>query len=289
MISIIFLGTGGGAPSKYRKLPAVFVRVEGVGILLDAGEGVQERLSEASISPMDIDVLAISHMHGDHVLGVTGLLETMGLLGRKKELVIIGPRTIQDFIESSSSGTFFKPQFDIRFQSSLETKEFSITPFPTCHTIESQGYIIRTRDKIKIDINKAKELGISDWNLFRKIKTGYHADISPSTVEYITYKIKGISIAYTGDTRYCSEVLQNVKGVNLLIHDSTFLDEETAAEFGHSTSRDAAKAALNASVGMLALIHISSRYHDTTPLLTEAKRIFPRTILPEDLSKLVFK
>jgi len=166
---IYFIGTGGGAPS-FRGLPSILVKREGISILLDCGEGTQWRLMQHSLGFSSIDAVFITHMHGDHVLGLPGLIETMGLLGRKKKLYLGGPRGMKEFLEYSFSLTHFSPQFDLEFVSSLELGGLLVTAFPTCHVIESYGYILTERDRVNLDAERLRAEGISDWRILKSLK-----------------------------------------------------------------------------------------------------------------------
>lgn len=291
MIEVYFLGTGGGAPSLFRSLPSIYVRVSGVSILLDAGEGVQQQMQRAGLSPMGIDVIGITHLHGDHVFGLPGLLETMGLLGREKELRIIGPQELKGFLEESFRYTFFQPKFRITFTDGYENKELVIKPFDTCHIVKSMGFLVKRKDSNKLIVDKLIDLGIRDWTVMRALKEGKDVEYGGRILRHTEFVVnrRGPSIAYTGDTIPCDRVIKNVSGVEALIHDSTFMDGIDAREFGHSTSSEAAKVASAASVGALFLNHISQRYRDASPLLHEARRFFSHSFLASDLMKVVLR
>ncbi|MCY0859261.1 MAG: ribonuclease Z [Sulfolobaceae archaeon] len=286
MIRVYFVGTGGGAPSPYRSLPSYLIRREGFYALFDCGEGTQRNLMEYRLGIMSIKLIGITHMHGDHVLGLPGLIQTMGLLDRKEPLYIMGPKAIKDFIERTSELTGFRAPFEIRFIDSYEDENIRIYKFPTCHTIESYGYIFEEKERKGLDVEKLRRDGINDWQILRELKAGKEVRFNGKTLkpeDYIIVK-PAIRVAYTGDTSYCEKVIDSVKGVNLLLHDSTFLDEKDAREWGHSNAIDAATVAKQAEVKRLALIHISSRYRDTSQFVRLASRIFDKVFVPEDLS-----
>ena len=285
MILTYFIGTGGGVPSK-RGLPAILIRKEGFDALFDCGEGTQWRMMEHRLSIMKIKLIAITHMHADHVLGLPGMIATMAMYGRKEPLLIIGPNEIRDFIEDVIKKTHFSTSFEIRFLEKYEDEKIKIIPFHTCHTIESQGYIFEEKDKMNIDAEKLKKEGVTDWRVLRKLKKGERVEINGKVLlpeDYLVVK-QGIKIAYTGDTGPCEKVINSVRDADLLIHDSTFLNEEEAHEYGHSNSIDAATVALKANVKRLALFHISPRYDNTDELLANAKKIFKKTFVAEPLS-----
>ncbi|MCH4815154.1 MAG: ribonuclease Z [Saccharolobus sp.] len=291
MIQIFFLGTGAGSPSKKRKLPAFLVRREGLNILLDCGEGTQYTLMNNKLGINSIKIIGITHMHGDHVFGLLGVIASMGLLDRKETLYILGPRDLKDFLYTSFEYSKFNPSFKIEFIDNYNDQNITISTFKTCHTVESQGYLISERDRVKIDEEKLEKEKIKDWRVMRKLKEGKTVEYNGKLLkpeDYLVIK-RGLKVAYTGDTMPCQSVIESVKGVDLLIHDSTFLNEPSAYTYGHSNIADAAKVALEASVKLLALTHISPRYEDVTEHLKVARRIFPKSILPDDLSYITLK
>ena len=290
MIKVYFIGTGGGAPNK-RGLPALLLQREGLYTLFDAGEGTQQRLIDSGLGFMRIRVIGISHLHGDHVLGLPGLLETMGMYSRKDKITLLGPSGLKDFLLEVFSRTHFQPNFSIEFRDSYEDADVRITKFKTCHVIESYGFLFEEKDRVKIDAEKLRSEGVNDWKIIRLLKEGKRVEIGTKVLipeDYLVKK-KGVRIAYTGDTAPCTSVINSVKDVDLLIHDSTFLDEKEAHDYGHSNSKDAAEVALRSNAKRLALIHISPRYDDAKPLLKEALKVFEKTFLPEPLSYYVIR
>ncbi|MEM4912519.1 MAG: ribonuclease Z, partial [Metallosphaera sp.] len=269
MFEIYFLGTGGGVPSKRRGLPAYLFKYMNLSILLDCGEGTQERISKYGLGVSSIDIIGISHLHADHVLGLPGLIQTMSMLGRTKPLYIMGPKKLGEFIEVINESTKFTPNFKIIFTEEFRNENIEIKKFPTCHVIESYGFLIIEKDRYKVDAEKLRSEGIKDWRIIRSIKEGKEVKIGERVLRPDDYliKVNGIKIGYTGDTRYCEKVIKEVKGVDLLLHDSTFSSSvKDAEEYGHSTSEHAAEVALRAEVKRLGLIHISARYTDTYEL-----------------------
>ena len=290
MIRVYFLGTGGGVPNK-RGLPAILIQREGLFSLFDVGEGTQQRLIDTGLGIMKIKVIGITHLHGDHVLGLPGLLETMGMYSRKEKLILMGPSELKDYVWDVFKRTHFQPNYEIEFRDSYEDEDVRISMFKTCHVIESYGFLFEEKDRVKLDVEKLRAEGIRDWRVIRSLKEGKRVELGTKVLipeDYLIVK-KGIKVAYTGDTAPCESVINAVKGVDLLIHDSTFLDEKEAHEYGHSNCKDAAEVALKADVKRLALFHISPRYEDTAPLLKEARKVFDKTFLPEPLSYYILK
>lgn len=287
-MEVYFIGTGGGAPSK-RGLPAFLVRRQGFNLLLDCGEGTQITMINHGLNIMAINLIAITHLHADHVLGLPSLIQTMGMYSRKEKLYIIGD--VKDLLNKVFEETYFEPPFKIEYVDSYEDNELKITPFKTCHTVKSQGYLIEEKDRKNIDIERLTREGIKDWRIIRQLKAGKEVIFNGKKLNPEDYLItkKGIRIAYTGDTAICDSVINSVKGVDLLIHDSTFLDDINAKEYGHSTVTDAATVAKEAGVKRLALVHISGRYKDAKIMEEIARRTFWKSFLPDDLSYYILK
>jgi len=247
---LVFLGTSAGVPNRGRRLPSILLQYRGKYLLLDAGEGAQLALSEYGIGASRIDAVLITHLHGDHIFGLPGLIQTMGMGSRKKPLLIMSPPGLSEFLESSFRITGFSPQFEIQMREPQRIELGSyveIVPFETCHTASlSFGYLI---------IGKTGGRGMR------------------------------FSLAYTGDTRPCESYIEKIRGAEIIVHDSTFSEElrEEAWSFGHSTAGDAARIAKEAGAKLLFLFHISNRYSDDVEALEmEARRIFPTTYAARD-------
>ncbi|ARM76410.1 ribonuclease Z [Acidianus manzaensis] len=284
MIKVFFVGTGGGAPSK-RGLPAFIVRREAFNALLDCGEGTQVTMIRHKLNIMSLKVIAITHLHADHVLGLPALIQTMNMYNRTEKLYILG-NNVDKLLKGVFENTYFSPNFEIEYVNEYKDNEISIKPFKTCHVVPSQGYLIEEKDRINIDIERLKKEGISDWRIIRQLKEGKEVRFNGKTLypDDFLIKRKGIRIAYTGDTSICDNVIKTVKGVDLLMHDSTFLDDINAREYGHSTASDAATVGKEADVKRLALVHISGRYDNDYEIEEAAKKIFSKSFVPEDLS-----
>jgi len=291
-LQICFLGTSAGIPTKKRGLPCIALKYRGEILLFDVGEGAQARLIRASLSPMKIKAVFITHLHGDHVFGLPGLLQTMAMLGRSEPLSIYGPKGLRDFIYKSFELTGFKPQFDIYFHvppGVYEVNDYVVRSFTVDHVTEAYGYVFEEKCiRGRFNPEKAKQLKIplKYWRLLRMGKLVTLNDgriIRPQDV--IDDYSRGAKIVYTGDTRPIDKIITIAKECDVLIHDSTFASElrKEAYEEGHSTSLDAALIASKANAKVLILTHISARYHDNPSiLLYDARRYFSNTFLAED-------
>ncbi len=258
---ILILGSYSGAPAKNANLPSILVSFQGINTLLDCGEGCQIRLIEHGIGPSRIDAIAITHLHGDHIFGLPGLLQSMGLACRSRELVIKGPAELQEFINASFKITRYKPPFKIIYEHPLretiiaKSQKLVIKGFRTFHAeVESYGYVLEG---------------------YRRVRGGWR----------LRFKV-----AYTGDTAPSREYISFIRNSDVLIHDATFEEgmEDSALEYGHSTARDAALIAREAGVKMLILFHKSTRYAGKNGLLEkQARRFFENSFEAYDGMKII--
>ena len=237
---------------------------------------------------MKIDRIFISHMHGDHILGLPGLLQTMGMSGRKKPVSLYGPSGLAKALNSMLDACEGELEFEITINEldggeSFAFDGFSIRSFRTDHNTPSVGFLYQEDDRPGI-FNKAKaeKLGLEPSD-FSKIQNGETVKgVRPEQI--IGPPRKGCSMVYTGDTIPCDAVKEASRGVDVLIHEATYIDEDSklACEHYHSTAKAAAETASECKVRMLALIHISNRYGDNEDALNEAKGYFENTIAPAD-------
>ncbi len=288
MFDLLFLGTGASVPSRDRALPCVAVRSGSDIILFDCGEGTQRQLMCSRFSFMKVRAIFVTHLHGDHFFGLPGLLQTMGLSGRKDPLLVCGPAGFTDAVNTIlglCEGEIEYPLEvrDIAPGDVVDVQHLKVSVFQTAHGILSQGYVVREPDtRGKIDSKRAAELGI-DGKDFRRLEAG--ETVNGVTLQDITScHSPGRSVAYTGDTMKCQTLVDAVKGVDVLIHESTYAGSESdkAEEHHHSTARSAAETAKEAGVGTLVLVHVSNRYKDRAQIQAEAAEVFPDTIVPED-------
>jgi len=274
-MKIIFLGTSGSMPTQNRNSSSIAIRRKGEIILLDCGEGTQRRMVEARLGFRRRMKIFISHLHGDHVLGLPGLLQSMTLLKRERPLEIYGPQGLAGFIDAFSS-VLGGPGFPT-----------------TIHEIMSEGVILETPEYAgRFHPEKAISRGIPEGPLWKSLQLGEDVNNSDGTLvrsnEIVDAPIKGLKIAYSGDTRPSEAFMAASEKADVLIYEATFDSSllEKAEENGHSTAAQAAQIAKSADVGLLLLTHISSRYPDPALLLEEATEIFLNTKIAQDLMEL---
>lgn len=245
------------------------------------------------ISPfsfMKISTILISHMHGDHVFGLPCLLQTMGMSGRTIPLTVYGPPGISKFIDDSMVSTEGEVPYPLDVVEVIGGEEFDdgyfrIQVYPTDHGIQSVGFVIREPDfPGKIDIDKARALGMTESSKLALIKKGQIVDgIGPEDI--MSPPMPGLSLSYSGDTKPSQSTLEYSRGVDVLIHESTYMDTESelAESHNHTTSLDAAKIARDACARYLMLTHISNRYDDRREVEQEARSVFPESYAVDDM------
>ena len=288
------LGTASALPTTCRYPSAQVLDVRGRLFLLDCGEAAQMSIRRQKISFLKITDICISHIHGDHIFGLFGLLSTMGMLGRTGDLNIYGPKSlapILDFFKSTfAEGMHYKINHVVMQMTSpqvvMSTKNIELLSFPLNHRIECYGYIIREK---KPQLNVRKE-AIEKYSLslaeIARLKSGEDVLRDGSAINqevaYIPYEPR--SYAYCSDTAPFPELATWVEGVSLLYHESTFpiQMQDFATKTFHSTTQDAARCALEAGVGKLVIGHYSSRFHDVSSFRDEAREIFPETFLAHE-------
>lgn len=266
-------------------------------MLFDCGEGTQNQLTRAHISPMKIDKIFITHYHGDHILGLPGLIQSMGFRGRETPLKIYGPKGLEKLVNAVRQLGYFQINFPLEYHEIekegilIETEEYCIETCFTEHNVPSVAYSIIEKKKPKFLREKAEALGVPVGPSFSKLHNGEtitinNKKITPDMV--LGPPRKGKKICYSGDTRPTEKLIELAKNSTLLIHESTYnkKDNDKAIENAHSTATDAATIAKKADVEKLILTHFSTRYLNTQELLDEASKIFENTQTAKDFLKI---
>jgi ribonuclease Z len=296
MLKIVFLGTAGTVPSVDRNTSAVFVQYSGYRFLFDCGEGAQRQMMIARLGFRNLDHIFITHMHTDHFIGIFGLIETLSLNGRKKDLNFYTPKP--DVLKALFEIFGYENlDFELKVKKvsdgdEVDFSDFKVVAFETEHIVESVGYALIERDSRKFDREKALSLGIPPGPIYARLKRGETIVWQGKLVtpEMVLGEIrKGRKIVYTGDTRPCEKTVEISRDADLLIHDAAFSEElkDWAVESGHSTAKEAAEVARKANVKKLVLTHISARYSKNPEmLLEEARPIFENVELARDFLEL---
>lgn len=291
-IKITFIGTGGSWPSPGRGLPSVAVQIDDTTSLFDCGEGSQKQLMKSRVSFMGIDNVFITHFHGDHFLGLLGMVQSMSFNNREKPLHIYGPRGAIRILSAALNVGYYRPKFEIRvgeldFGQTYDFGKFSITTMKNDHTVPAMSYRIEEPDLVRIDKGRADALGIPSRKLEELRKNGaisYNGNTY--TLDQVSGGIRpGRRIVYTGDTRPLPGMVEFARGADVLIHETTTDStlEPKVNEFGHSSARQAAEIARDAGVGRFFLYHYSPRYDTIESLITEALGIFRESVASREL------
>lgn len=300
-MDLTFLGTGAGLPSKERNVTSIalgFPEYDGNLWLFDCGEGTQRQILSSSVKLTKLKVIFITHLHGDHLFGLPGVLGSRSFQGAETPLLLIGPVGLKKFVETALnvSRTHIRYPIAVRECSRggrvFEDEHFFVDARPLDHGILSFGYQICERDQPgELLVDKLRKLGIPPGPIYKTIKDRPEVVLPDGhrlkTAPFIGEKKKGRRIAVIGDTRPCPAVLSLAEQADLMIHEATFRQEsvQLARAYHHSTSVQAAQAALSAGVRTLILTHLSARYqkNEQIALLKEARTVFEHTHLAADL------
>jgi len=294
-VSVTFLGTGGSIPSKFRNLPSVLLRRGPELFLFDCGEGTQKQFLQAKAGTNRKMRIFISHMHGDHVFGLPGLLHSLSFMGRTTELEIVGPKGIRDLVTGVNRVVKLYSRFPILIKEArsgrvVDEAEYEVRAAPAEHGMPCLAYAFIEKPRPgRFDPSKAKRLGIPEGPLWKKLQTSQSIRVGRRRVAsrlVIGPPRPGVKVTYAVDTRPCRAVVSLAARSDLLIHDSCFEESASAKakDYGHSTASEAAQVAKRSRSKKLALFHISAMYEDPTPLLTQAKKVFPAAFLSTDMA-----
>ncbi|WP_227395212.1 ribonuclease Z [Jeotgalibacillus aurantiacus] len=294
-----FLGTGAGVPAKERNVSSLAIKQinkKGGIWLFDCGEATQHQILHTSIKPRRIEKIFITHLHGDHIFGLPGLIGSRSFQGGTEPLFVYGPPGIKEYIETSLriSGTHLKYELfihEITDQSEFEDATYQIKVFKLDHALDSFGYRLMEKDKPgTLMVDKLRETGLPPGPLYNDLKNGKSVEWNGQTLiseDYLEAPKKGMIIAVAGDTRKTPAAVELARDADVLIHEATFGagHEEMAYQYYHSTAVQAAETAREAGVKELWLTHISSRYTGDTAaqLFSEAREVFSNTNLAHDL------
>ena len=289
-LEVIFLGTGGSVPSARRSTASVLVARGGERLMFDCGEGTQRQL-QRSLGLVQVDAVYLTHFHADHVLGLPGLLKSYDLTDREMPLAVYGPPGLVKFfaiLEPIIGRIGFKTELvELAPGDVVARDEYEIQAFEAAHSSRANGYaLVESERPGRFDVETAKRLGVPEGPDFARLQAGEAVQGSSGTVrpdEVVGPNRPGRSLVVTGDTSPSPATVAAAADAELLVHDASFAEEEVqrAAETGHSTVGQAAAVAREAHVKMLALVHISSRYH-VGKVLEEAQEVYEPTVAPKD-------
>ena len=295
-----FLGTGAGVPAKMRNVSSIALKLldERNEIwLFDCGEATQQQILNTTIRPGKIKKIFITHLHGDHIFGLPGLLTSRSFQGGEDELIVYGPKGIKRFIDASISVSYSKLSYPLKvieFEEDgvlFSDQQFKVEAMKLEHGIPSYGFRITEADQIgELKADELKALGVPFGPVFGRLKRGEVVTLEDGRVidgkDYVSEDIKGRIVVICGDTRFTPKSITLAQNANVLVHEATYEadKEKTARLHFHSTSKQAATIALEANVQQLYLTHISARYlgHQVSQLEQEARKVFPQTKVVKD-------
>jgi len=293
-LSVAFLGTGGAVPSARRNTASLLVARGGERLLFDCGEGTQRQM-QRSLGLVQVDSIFFTHFHADHFLGLPGLLKTYDLTEREKQLTIYGPRGLADFFKSLArviGRVQYKLELvELEAGDAIPLEGAEVRAFAVEHSVRAHGYALDEAERPgRFDPEVAKRLGVDEGPAFARLQRGEPVETAKGTTvrpeEVMGSSRAGRKLVITGDTAPCRATVEAARGAELLVHDASFAEEEAqrAADTGHSTVGQAAAVAREAGVGLLTLVHISSRYH-VGKVLEEAQGVFENCVAPKDFDK----
>ena len=305
-MQVTFLGTSSGVPTRARNVSAVALRLPQRAELwlFDCGEGTQHQFLRSELRVSQLSRIFITHMHGDHVFGLPGLLASLGLAGTCNGIDLYGPDPLRDYLEGvlrTSSTRIGYPLRSHRVKEAarsgalvLDDDDITVRCAPLTHRVPAYAYRVDQKPRAgRFDVEQARALGIPPGPIYAELKAGHTVTLDDGRIingaSLCGPERPGCSVVYCTDTVFCEAAVELAAGADLLIHESTFAHAEAEMAFArqHSTSTMAAQTALAAGVKQLVLTHLSPRYMPGNPvtpddLLNEARAIFPATELAKD-------
>lgn len=300
-MEIQFLGTGAGVPAKHRNVTGIALKLldERNSVwLFDCGEGTQMQILKTSIRPRKIDKIFITHLHGDHIFGLPGLLSSRSFQAGIEPLTIYGPVGIKEFVQVALRVTNTRLSYQVKFVELtgdgdvFADEQFHVTAVQLDHGIQSFGFRVTESDhEGELQVEKLRALGITPGPVYGQLKKGQTVTLPDgqqiSGHDFIGGHRPGRVVAIFGDTRPTPQTIELAKNADIMVHESTFGagDDKMARNYFHSTNLQAATMAKKAGVKQLLLTHISARYlaADTIILENDAKTVFPNTKVVKDL------
>lgn len=305
-MEVVFLGTGAGVPATSRNVSAIALQLlneRGATWLFDCGEATQHQILHTSIKPRRIEKIFITHLHGDHLFGLPGLLGSRSFQGGETPLTIYGPKGIKEFVDT----TLLLSKTHLRYELSIieieegilfEDEMFIVSAQLLDHGIASYGFRVEEKDLPgTLLVDKLTKIRISPGPILKKIKQGLTVTLEDGSKingkDFVGPPKKGRVVTILGDTRCCNNSIELAKNADLLIHEATFSENEghLATAYFHSTTQQAAKIAQKAEAKALILTHISSRYQgeDALKLLQEAKNYFENAYIANDFFRFLIE
>ncbi|KAG2472283.1 MAG: Ribonuclease Z [Nitrosopumilales archaeon] len=299
-MKLVFLGTAGAQPTENRGLSCICLEREGEILMFDAGEGAQFSYLKSGLGWNKKMKIFVTHLHGDHCVGILGLLQTMTLQHRTESIEIYGPDGIDEFIAANAKILKFGLSYPVMIttvteEKIVDEKSYSVFACKAEHSVLTFSYLFQEKEKPgRFHPEKAKQLGVPEGELWSKLQNGQEVKVGDKTIkpsDVLGRKRSGKKIGISGDTRPTKQLEEFFQNCDYLTFDSTYLDElqDKAVETYHSTAKEAATLAKNANIKNLILTHFSARYKDESVLVDEAKTIHSSVIGAKDLLEIEIK
>ena len=303
-MELLFLGTGAGVPAKLRNVTSIALKLleeRGAVWLFDCGEATQHQILHTSLKPRRIEKIFITHLHGDHIYGLPGLLGSRSFQGGESQLTVYGPKGIKEYINVSLSVSRTHLQYplevvEIEEGVVFEDEGFSVEAMELDHALPTFGYRVVEKDKPGVlQVDQLREMGVQPGPIYKKLKLGETVQLEGGREidgkDFLGPSIPGRIVTVLGDTRVCTNAVELGKSADVLIHEATFNrdQEDMAREYFHSTTKQAGETALQAGAKRLFLTHISSRYAKESweELENEARDVFSETYMAKDFMEYV--
>lgn len=297
-MEVVFLGTSSMVPTKERNQSSVLISYKNEGILVDCGEGTQRQFKITGLPLTKVNKILISHWHGDHVLGLPGMLQTLNSSTTEHKVQVFGPKGTKlqfehmkkAFLMEGHNGGLTLEVNDIDEGIFFENDEIYLECKRLQHSVPCLGYSIVEKDKVRIDMGAAKKLGLPEGPVLGKLQKGESVSwngrqVKPGDVTYIT---KGKKITVIMDTELCQSAVDLARDANVLICEATYADEldGKAREYKHLTAGQAASVANRSGAARLILTHFSQRYKTTAKAEEDARAVFDEIICAKDFMKI---
>jgi len=292
----VFLGTGSMVPTAQRNHSAIFLTYKNEGLLFDCGEGTQRQFRIGKIKPTKITKILISHWHGDHVLGLPGLIQTLGANEYSGILEIYGPEGTKQRVKQMLGSFIMEEKVRLKVSDVgkgifYEDENFALEAIPLSHSTPCLAYAFIEKDKRKIDLAYLKKYGLKKHPVLKQLQQGRDIEWQGKKIkaEKATLLKRGRKFVYIADTVLCENAIRIAKDADVLVSESTLEGgmEEKAGKIGHMTCCQAAEIAKRANAKKLVLTHFSQRYKSVSELKKQAKKIFPKTEAAKDFMEIV--
>ncbi|MBP1995222.1 ribonuclease Z [Paenibacillus eucommiae] len=299
-MELYFLGTGAGMPSRQRNVTSIALNLlseRGVYWLFDCGEGTQQQILRSHVKLGRTEKLFITHLHGDHIYGLPGLLTSRAYLGGETPLTLYGPKGLKSFVEHSLAISQAHLSYSLKIVEIenegllFEDAGFIVETSRLEHRIESIGYRIVEKDQPgKLQHEKLAAMGVASGPIYGQLKQGKSVVLEDGRIlngaDFVGPPLKGRKVVILGDTKYCRGAVHLARGADILVHEATFAKDrqELAEAYAHATTTDAARTAKEAGAAVLIMTHISSRYQidDEEQLLEEARSVHLQSYVAKD-------